>query len=174
MASIDEINSLSSEKLGQTLTGCCGSHRWCETIASMRPFADSADLHAKADAAFEQLGDADWLDSFACHPQIGDLESLKMKFAGNDRWSSGEQSGISAADEQTLVELAEGNQKYADRFGYIFIVCASGKTAGEMLELLRARLDHAPEKELSIAAEQQRQITHLRIDKLLSDHETAR
>lgn len=174
MASIDELNSLSSEQLVQTLTGCCGSHRWCETISAMRPFADSADLHVKADAAFEQLGDSDWLDSFACHPQIGDLESLKMKFAGNDRWSSGEQSGISAADEQTLIELAEGNRKYAERFGYIFIVCASGKTADEMLDLLKARLVHAPEKEIGVAAEQQRQITHLRIDKLLTDLETAR
>lgn len=168
---MDQLNTLSPNELGTLLCGCCGSRQWCQSMATMRPFVDVADLHAKADAAFEQLDEADWLESFACHPQIGDLESLKMKFAGNDRWSSGEQSGISAADEQTLIELAEGNRQYVDRFGYIFIVCASGKTADEMLQLLRSRLAHAPDEELSFAAEQQRQITHLRIDKLLTDQE---
>ncbi len=135
----------------------------------MRPFADAVDLHAKADEVFDQLADADWLEAFECHPQIGDLNSLRMKYAGNDRWSSGEQSGISNANERVLQRLAQGNDDYKKRFGYLFIICASGKTAAEMLESLLVRLGNDPADELIVAAQQQRQITHLRIDKLLTD-----
>ncbi len=91
-----------------------------------------------------------------------------MKFAGNRQWSHGEQQGISAADEATISALAAGNAAYLERFGYIFIVCASGKSAAEMLELLTARLQDDPRSELTIAAAEQRKITHLRIDKLLA------
>ncbi len=152
----------------ESFRGCCGAEHWLELMEKARPFVDAAELHAEADRVFSQLSSEDWLAAFACHPQIGDLNSLRMKFVGNKLWSHGEQQGIGAADEATISALAAGNAAYLKRFGYIFIVCASGKSAAEMLELLMARLENDPQLELTIAAAEQRKITHLRIDKLLT------
>lgn len=124
-------------------------------------------MHQLADDVFDGLSDDDWKEAFAFHPQIGDAESLRMRFAGNKEWSGAEQSGMSQADEQTIQDLAVGNQKYEKRFGYIFIICASGKSASEMLSLLNERLGNETGDELTIAANEQRKISHLRIDKLI-------
>lgn len=111
---------------------------------------------------------ADLLEAFSHHPQIGaDLESLRKKFAATATWSAGEQSAINTADEMTLLGLVEWNRDYLAKFGYIFIVCATGKSAAEMLALLRARLPNDLEAELNIAAAEQAKILHLRLDKLL-------
>jgi 2-oxo-4-hydroxy-4-carboxy-5-ureidoimidazoline decarboxylase len=167
-SAIASLNSLSTEAACESLCGCCGADRWVELMENHRPFDSVAELHAAADKVFDQLSSADWLAAFACHPPIGDLDSLRMKFAGNRQWSHDEQQGVNAADEAAISALAAGNAAYRNRFGYIFIVCATGKSAAEMLELLTARLQNDPRSELTIAAAEQRKITHLRIDKLLA------
>jgi 2-oxo-4-hydroxy-4-carboxy-5-ureidoimidazoline decarboxylase len=164
--SLDALNRLDPDAARAELRKLCGCGAWCEAMTSARPFAGPDALHAAADAAFDALADDGWLEAFACHPRIGDLESLRMKFAGNREWSRGEQSGVDSADERTIVALARGNDDYFARFGYLFIVCATGKSAAEMLGLLEARLTNDPADELRVAAAEQRKITHLRIDKL--------
>ncbi|MEM9352149.1 MAG: 2-oxo-4-hydroxy-4-carboxy-5-ureidoimidazoline decarboxylase [Planctomycetota bacterium] len=165
-AVIQQINAATADEAAAVFRKCCGSAWWCEQMTEARPFADADAVTTAADAAFDQMPREAWLEAFAAHPQIGDLQSLRMKYAGNREWSAGEQSGAAGADEETLKRLAAGNAAYLQRFGYIFIVCATGKTAAEMLALLEARLDNAPEAELPIAAAEQRKITHLRLAKL--------
>ncbi len=111
----------------------------------------------------------DILEAFSHHPRIGDVDSLRKKFATTADWATSEQSGAQAASEAVLRDLAQGNRDYEARFGHIFIVCATGKSAAEMLALLRARIDHAPDVELRIAAAEQEKIAHLRLDKLLNE-----
>ncbi|QDS97105.1 2-oxo-4-hydroxy-4-carboxy-5-ureidoimidazoline decarboxylase [Adhaeretor mobilis] len=163
---ITHLNEISDEAARDTLRQCCGSRWWCKLVAAERPFASKQELLAAADHVFDNMPREAWLEAFACHPKIGDMESLKMKFAGNRQWSSGEQSGMAAAEEATIARFAQANEEYEQRFGYIFIVCATGKTAAEMLALLEARLNNDSEKELKIAANEQRKITHLRLEKL--------
>lgn len=163
---LERLNQLSTAEAQEVFRACCGATAWCDAMVSRRPIVDRQSLHAAADQSFDILADADWLEAFACHPKIGDIDSLRMKFAGNAQWSAGEQAGASEANEETLRQLAIGNQQYEMRFGFIFIVCATGKTADQMLELLRVRLANSADDELKIAAAQQRRITHLRIDKL--------
>lgn len=145
----------------------CGAAAWCEAMSKARPFASNAYVHLAADRAFDELRESDWREAFAAHPKIGDVNSLRMKFAGNHEWSDGEQSGVQAASEEIFAELSQLNAEYEAKYGFIFIVCATGKSALEMLELLRGRMHHSSEGELEIAAAEQRKITHLRIDKLL-------
>jgi len=142
-----------------------GAKAWCQAMIEKRPFADLATLHTAADVAFDSLGESDWLEAFSHHPKIGDIKSLMMKYASNRDWSAGEQAGMSATDELTIASLADGNAAYENKFGFIFIVCASGKSASEMLSLLLARLPLDRESEIRNAAIEQRKITHLRIDK---------
>ena len=122
---------------------------------------------AAAERAFVGLGPADWREAFAHHPRIGDVASLRAKFAATAAWAGEEQRGAAAAGDDTLAALAEGNRAYEERFGYVFIVCATGKSAEEMLALLRARMPHPPEREIEIAAAEQASITRLRLEKLL-------
>ncbi len=167
--SLRALQAYSAAAARDALKACCGASAWCGAMAAARPFADQAALHQQADFAFDRLATKDWLEAFACHPKIGDIDSMRMKYAGNAAWSRGEQAGVDQATEKLLRELAAANAAYEQRFGYIFIVCASGKSAAEMLELLRGRLDNPPEAELAIAAAEQRKITHLRLDKLELD-----
>ncbi len=136
----------------------------------MLPFFPADDLVELLEDAEEQwflCSEADWKEAFAHHPKIGDVESLKKKFASTAQWASGEQSGVNNASAQTMEALAEGNKKYEEKFGYIFIVCATGKSAEEMLAILQNRLQNNPEVEIEIAADEQNKITKLRIEKLL-------
>jgi 2-oxo-4-hydroxy-4-carboxy-5-ureidoimidazoline decarboxylase len=110
--------------------------------------------------------EADWQEAFSHHPKIGDIDTLKEKFAATTQWTEGEQASAKEASQQTLQQLAEGNQAYEQRFGYIFIVCATGKSADEMLQLLQQRLYNNPEVEIQIAMEEQLRITRLRLEKL--------
>jgi len=169
---LNRLDQMSTEEAENVLRQCCGATLWCRKMVEMRPFVQATCLHDAADRVFDQFLDDDWIEAFECHPKIGDLESMKLKFAGNDRWSSGEQSGICQADQDTLRALVELNRTYQAKFGYIFIICASGKSAAQMLAAIRDRIVHDPATELKIAAEQQRQITHLRIDKLLQTTHT--
>lgn len=164
---LDAFNALSREAAQAELLRCCGSARWAAAVAARRPFATPADLLAAADAEWARADRAEILEAFRHHPRIGDVDSLRKKFASTAAWASGEQSGVSAADEATLRGLAAGNTDYERKFGYIFIVCATGKTAAEMLALLQARLPNDPARELPLAAEEQRKITRIRLEKML-------
>jgi hydroxyisourate hydrolase len=139
-------------------------------MAAQRPFAGVEALAASADATWRALAEADWLEAFAAHPRIGSGGAGKAGGAGRSggaAWSDDEQAGVAGAAEQTRHRLEEANRDYEARFGYIFIVCATGKTGDEMLALLERRLRHRPGDELRIAAEEQRKITQLRLKKLL-------
>lgn len=163
---IQWLNGLPAEQAEQQFRKCCGASWWCQQMTKARPLQDQSELTNKADQLFDQMSSDGWLEAFASHPKIGDLESLRMKLAGNRQWSSSEQAGIQQCDEETIIGLAEGNHEYQQRFGYIFIVCATGLSAAEMLSKLRSRLQNDDETELKIAAAQQRKITHLRLAKL--------
>ena len=133
------------------------------------PFASHTALYAAAVEVWAQLGPDDYREAFAHHPEIGsNLDDLRKKFAKTADWSETEQSAAKTASEATLHALRDGNRAYRERFGYSFIVCATGKSAEEMLAALQARLKHAPDLELGIAAAEQAKITHLRLEKLES------
>ena len=108
----------------------------------------------------------DWLEAFEHHPRIGDRQALAARFASTRNWSANEQVGVEKAEEDILDRLASGNEKYSQRFGYVFLVCATGKSALEMLNLLEARINNSPEEELQIAQQEQQKIMLLRIDKM--------
>ena len=163
---IAAFNALCDADTRAALLRCCGSRRWADAMLARRPFASMADLLAAADAVWAGLDRADWLEAFAAHPRIGDLGGLRKKFAATAHWSAGEQAGVAGAAEAVLRDLADGNRRYEERFGHIFIVCATGKTAAEMLRLLRARLPNEPAAELAVAAAEQAKITRLRLEKL--------
>jgi 2-oxo-4-hydroxy-4-carboxy-5-ureidoimidazoline decarboxylase len=145
------------------LRRCCGSARWVERMLARRPFHTLDTMRAAAREEWFALSPADWREAFAQHPRIGDRESLRQRFGATRHLSEKEQSGMAGATEEVLTALAEGNAVYQRRFGYTFIVCASGRSADEMLAVLRARLDNDPGHEILIAAEEQARITDLRL-----------
>ena len=165
-SSVDALNAWDAETLRVHLQRCCGAARWAQRMLAQRPFADWDHVRQAADDVWQALAASDWREAFAHHPKIGDMDSLRAKFAGAPAWSAGEQARVQEASEAVLHALAQGNRAYEAKFGYIFIVCAAGKSAEEMLSLLRQRLPHDPETELRLAAEEQRKITQLRLDKL--------
>jgi OHCU decarboxylase len=156
---LGRFNRLSLDEAAALLLPCCGSRAWALRMAEGRPFQSVTDLQETSHRIWRSLDGRDWREAFAAHPRIGEKGS---------RWSEQEQAGARDADAQTLGELIEANRVYETRFDHIFIVCATGKSAAEMLGLLRARLDNDPETELRIAAEEQRKITNLRLEKLFS------
>lgn len=164
---LETLNHLPDADAEAAFRRCCGAERWTHAMVARRPFASPAALFAVSDEIWWKLSEDDWREAFAHHPRIGDKEALRAKYAG--RWSEGEQAEAAGATDAVLDALAEGNLAYEARFGHIFIVCATGKTAAEMLALLRARLPNAPDAELRIAAEEQRKITRLRLEKLLTE-----
>ncbi len=150
------------------LTRCCGATRWVEEMLRRRPFADAQALRSAAEAVWAGMERSDILEAFSHHPPIGgDLAALRAKFAATLAWASEEQGGVTQASDDTLRKLKAGNLAYEARFGYIFIVFASGKSAAEMLALLEARLTHGQDEELVIAAREQAAIMGMRLEKLL-------
>jgi 2-oxo-4-hydroxy-4-carboxy-5-ureidoimidazoline decarboxylase len=161
------LNALPPSAAHDALLRCCGSTRWVECMLEHRPFASTLALFELAERDWHDLETKDYLEAFSHHPQIGaDLAELKRKFATTASWSASEQAGAGDAEQATLEALRDGNRDYLARFGFIFIVCATGKTAAEMLELLRARLPNDAATELGIAAGEQAKITKLRLEKL--------
>ena len=161
------LNALDEIAAAAALRRCCGSERWVIAMNRERPYPSTPALLAAAERHWSLLEGRDLLEAFSQHPQIGeDVSSLRQRFVATHALSAREQSGLSDADEATLVALRDANRAYRKRFGFIFIVCASGKSAEEMLSLLQARLKHAPDLELDIAATEQAKITHLRLEKL--------
>jgi 2-oxo-4-hydroxy-4-carboxy-5-ureidoimidazoline decarboxylase len=165
---IEELNRLPDEKARAELERCCGARRWIAGMLARWPFADPEALVGAASEVWRGLGPEDWCEAFTHHPRIGDMEALRKRFATTAAWASAEQAGTASASEEVLRSLAEGNRRYEERFGHIFIVCATGKSAREMDALLRARLGNDPETELRIAAGEQEKILRLRLEKLLS------
>ena len=163
------LNSLGVREARAALTNCCASTAWVEGMLALRPFADDDALLDAAEDVAETLEMDDWMEAFAAHPMIGDVESLRKKFAATKELAAGEQSGVVGATESTLQELAELNREYLRRFGFIFIVFATGKSAEHMLAVLRTRIGNCREEELRNAAEEQVRITELRLQKLAED-----
>jgi len=166
---LSDINNGSISDLWAAFEKCCGAHHWVEQMVITRPFVSREQLFEKAEQIWEQCSDEDWLEAFEHHPKIGDVSSLKKKFANTEKWAGQEQAGVNVASDEIIRKLAEGNREYEQKFGYIFIVCATGKSAAEMLALLEARLHNAPGKELRIAMREQMKITRIRLEKLLGD-----
>jgi 2-oxo-4-hydroxy-4-carboxy-5-ureidoimidazoline decarboxylase len=161
-----KLNAGSPVEAREKLTRCCGSSRWVEEMLARRPFRDDGAVLAAADEIAATLTREDWLEAVSHHPRIGDVESLRKKFASTVTWASSEQAGARQAAPEVLQRLADRNVAYEKRFGHIFIVCATGKSATQMLELLDKRLPGDPRTELGIAAREQMAITKLRLEKL--------
>jgi len=162
------LNQLDPDPLRAALAKCCASERWIDRMIVERPFTVNNRLLLRdAAVVWWAMDREDWLEAFAAHPKIGDVESLRAKFAGTRTWAGSEQSGVTGASETTLSRLAELNREYEARFGYIFIVFATGKSADEMLAILESRLSNDPQTELQIAAAEQLKITQLRLRKLV-------
>jgi 2-oxo-4-hydroxy-4-carboxy-5-ureidoimidazoline decarboxylase len=159
---IDEASPAEARRL---LTASCGAARWVDGMVRRRPFGSHQAILAAARDAWWSLESSDWREAFAHHPKIGDKEALRARFATTRARSESEQAGVSSASEATLAALAHGNRDYEERFGYIFIVCATGKSAQEMLALLQARITNDPATEIRIAAEEQSKITALRLSR---------
>ena len=164
---LHELNTLSRVRLREELVKCCGSSAWVDKMLPFFPADDMVELLEDAEEQWFKCNEKDWKEAFAHHPKIGEIESLKRNFGSTEQWTSGEQSGVKTASEQTVEGLAEGNRRYEEKFGYIFIICATGKSADEMLANLQSRLNNSPEVEIQIAADEQNMITKLRIEKLL-------
>ncbi len=161
------LNNANTEQAIHSFMQCCTSSAWVNAMVDARPYADKATLIEQADSSWKKLKEADYLEAFSGHPQIGNVDTLRAKYANTKELASGEQSAVNEASEQVLLDLAKGNADYLDKFGFIFIVCATGKSAAQMLSLLQARLSNDKATELVNAAEEQRKIFHLRLEKLL-------
>lgn len=167
MSRLDWLNALPDDQARAELLRCCGSPAWVDSMAKRRPFPTETALMTAADEVWWTLSSNDWLAAFAAHPRIGNRKDVERQDGTAKKWASGEQAGANQASASTLEDLAAANAEYEKKFGHIYIVCATGKTAEEMLGLCRARLANAPADELRVAAEEQRKITRIRLDKLL-------
>ncbi len=157
------FNVATSDEARRMLQTCCGSSRWVEAMLRARPFATREAMLEQARTIWFALDEHDWREAFNHHPAIGDREALRQRFPATHHLSEREQAAVSAAPDAVLDALAEGNRRYLEKFGYIFIICASGKSAEEMLLELRARLANDPTTEISTAAEEQARITERRL-----------
>ncbi|WP_062264233.1 2-oxo-4-hydroxy-4-carboxy-5-ureidoimidazoline decarboxylase [Endozoicomonas arenosclerae] len=166
---LSELNSLNEQQAAELFHQCCASSHWVECMVAARPYANLESLLVASDAVWSHCTKDDYLEAFDAHPKIGDINSLKEKYANTQTMAGHEQSGVNEASEQTLTALADGNSQYEKRFGYIFIVCATGKSASEMLSLLEQRLGNEPADELLIAASEQHKITRIRLCKWLKN-----
>ena len=165
-AKLSSWNQASEGEALDAMIACCGAARWATGMVASRPIASVQELSAAADRIWGKMGEADWLEAFACHPRIGGRKAAHAS-KQSVAWSRDEQSSAGAAREQVLEELAAANAIYEERFGFTYIVCATGKSAEEMLTILNRRLGSGRAAELREAAEQQRQITQIRLGKWL-------
>ena len=163
-----DINALSHAEAAEAFVRCCGSPAFGELMARARPFQSHGAMVAASRRVWHTectLGE--WKLAFEAHPVIGDVSQLREKFASTAQWCEGEQSAaLASSNEATLLELQEWNRKYEEKFGHIFIICASGKPAHEILAALKERYPNSPYAEYGITAEEQQKITELRLEKL--------
>jgi OHCU decarboxylase len=162
------LNSLTADEAAKELLQCCGSHRWAAEMVNNRPFPNLETLLTTADNIWWSLDPTDWLEAFRSHPKIGEKKAADKVSAQSQQWSGQEQSGVTNASHTTIDSLGALNREYEQKFGFIFIICATGKTSDEMLAALRERLPHDAAAELPIAAAEQSKITSLRLKKLLT------
>jgi OHCU decarboxylase len=160
LTGLERLNAMPPEEAEAILLACCGSSEWARRMAARRPFASPGAALDWAERVWKGLFPADWLEAFRAHPRIGQ--------AGVQGSAAAEQAGTKAAPQEVLAALAQANHAYEERFGHIFIVCASGKSAAEMLDLCRRRLDNDASTEWTVAAEEQRKITRLRMERLFT------
>ena len=166
---LEQFNSLNKDVAATELEKCCGSSNWIKLMMSHFPFTSKEALLSLAEEIWSQdCSENDWLQAFTHHPKIGDTASLEKKFASTKDWAGNEQSGVKEADSAVIQQLLEYNEAYEQKFGFIFIVCATGKSAAEMLNMLKQRINNNYEDEIKIAATEQCKITAIRINKLLS------
>jgi OHCU decarboxylase len=158
---LDWLNELPEEEAAGELLAVCHSRRWAKEVAAGRPYADEAALQRAADEVWTALGPEDWLEAFAAHPRIGEGGGRSAA------WSRQEQSGVGGAGRDVQEALARGNAEYEARFGHVFLIAAAGRSAGEILAELEARLGNDPATELRVAAGEHRRITRLRLEKLV-------
>ena len=163
---LSELNALPARDAERELLTCCGSGAWARDVAAGRPYRDLDALVATSDRVWSRLAPDDWREAFAKHPRIGERAAAAAT-STERRWSEGEQSRAQESAPSVLAELALANAEYEDRFGHVFLICATGKSADEILAHARARLQNDPERELRVAAEEQRRITHLRLRRLV-------
>ena len=162
-------NGLSHRDAADEILPCCGSRAWAESMAAQRPVSDEVSLLAASDEAWRQLSQSDWLEAFRSHPRIGESCAAPFATAKSSAWSAREQQDVAAANGAVKAALAAANREYEQRFGRIFLVCAAGKSAEEILEILRLRLHNSDHAELQEAAEQQRQITQIRLKRWVGE-----
>lgn len=162
-----EWNAAEKRDALDAMMACCGARRWAEIMVGLRPIESIATLSTEADRAWDAMRGTDWLEAFACHPRIGERKVAHSN-AQSAMWSRGEQSSLAVAHERVLAELTELNALYEQRFGFTYVVCATGKSAVEMLSILKRRLMGDREVEMREAAEQQRQIMQIRLGKWLT------
>jgi allantoicase len=156
-AAVQRINT--SIQPERELRSCCASSRWADTVAAMRPFSSWGELVAAADTAWASMSPDDWREAFAAHPRIG--------ARSGSAWSKQEQSGTANAGAPMIKALEEGNRAYEEKFGHVFLICATEKSAQDMLAQLNRRMNNDSETELRVAAEEQRKITDIRLEKLV-------
>jgi len=166
-ATLAAWNAAGATEARYAMLACCGAKRWAAAMVALRPIASVESLSDAADRLWSTMQESDWLEAFACHPRIGERKAAAHVGAQSAAWSRAEQSQTSAANENVLAEIAAGNQRYEELFGFTYIVCATGKSAEEMLAILKRRLGSTREAELREAAEQQRQILQIRLGKWL-------
>ena len=164
---LSSFNNLEKTAAAKELFSCCGSQKWVSLVMKAFPFGSAEMLLQKAtEAWYDECDSKDWIESFTHHPKIGDKKSLTEKFAGK------EQAGVASATEKIIEALANSNEAYEKKFGFIFIVFATGKSAVEMLLLLTNRLNNAKDDEVRIAMGEQHKITLLRFGKLFEDFQS--
>jgi len=165
-ATLQAWNEADETAATDAMIACCGAKRWASAMVALRPIESVLELSEAADRVWATMEDADWMEAFACHPRIGDRKAAHAT-AKSVAWSRQEQSSAASLADKTRAELTEGNALYEERYGFTYIVCATGKSAEEMLAILKRRLNSDRASELREAAEQQRQITQIRLGKWL-------
>ena len=163
------FNAMPEEHSVECLLRCCGSTRWAERMTAARPFKTMENILSDALRHWHELEDQDWLEAFGHHPRIGDITSLREKYASTAHWATEEQRGAASASDEILKRLAIGNLNYEKKFAHIFLVCATGKSAAEMVQILESRMIHDHKTEMKVAATEQAKITRLRLEKLFTD-----
>jgi allantoicase len=165
---IELFNQIPRARAARELLDCCGSKAWAEQMLARRPYADADKFLAAADEIWRGLGRKDWLEAFRHHPPIGGAKAAGKQSAKAKGWSAREQAAAQKSSSESRAVLAAGNQAYRTAFGYVFLICATGKSSEEILKELQQRLSNEPEAELRVAAEEQRKITRLRLERLLA------
>lgn len=164
---LTEFNSTAAQVLQPQLYQCCAAQEWVDQLLARRPYSSATELLSVAEDIWYELSESQWLNAFDAHPKIGDTASLKEKYKDTLQLAQSEQARVAGASDKVLYALAEYNQQYLEKFGFIFIVCATGKSAEQMLDIVKSRIINDRATELKVAATEQLQITAIRLKQLI-------